>query len=184
MINITYIYLVENINNDPFTVYIGQTRHPKQRNKAHKKTYGNDIEYTIIDQINSISKSNWEPIESYWIEQLRYWGFNVINKNNGGGGPVFHTDEMRKNQSIILTGKIRSEEVKQRISKSMMGKNTWSVGAHTSKPVMQYTLDNILVKEYPSISEAIRQTQFKTINHCVLGKIKKSGGYKWKYKIS
>ena len=184
MINITYIYLVENINNDPFTVYIGQTRHPKQRNRAHKKTYGNDIKYTIIDQINSISKLHWEPIESYWIEQFRYWGFNTINKNTGGGGPISHTNKMRENQSIILTGKIRSEEVKQRISKSMMGKNTWSVGAHTSKPIIQYTLDGMLIREYPSIAEAIRQTNFQTINQCLLGKIKKSGGYKWKYKIS
>jgi hypothetical protein len=184
MINITYIYLVENINNDPIQVYIGQTRHPKQRNRAHKKTYGNDIIYTIIDQVNSISKLYWEPIESYWIEQFKHWGFNTINRNSGGGGPISHTDKMRKNQSILLTGKTRTEEVKQRISKSMMGKNTWSVGAHTSKPIIQYTLDGIYIQEYKSISEAIRQTKFQTINQCLLGKIKKSGGYKWKYKIS
>ena len=181
MINITYIYLVENINNDSTQIYIGQTRHPKQRNKAHKKRYGDNIIYTIIDQVDSISKLCWEPIESYWIEQFKHWGFNVINKNNGGGGPVSHTDKMKKNQSVLLTGKIRTEEVKQRISKSMIGKNTWSVGGHTSKPVHQFDLLNNYIQTYPSVSEAIRQTNIKTIFFCALNKTKKAGGFIWKY---
>lgn len=55
-----------------------------------------------------------------------------------------------------------------------------------SKPVMQYTLDMIFIKEYPSAAEASRQTG---INHtniigCCNGKYgyKSAGGYIWKYK--
>jgi hypothetical protein len=75
----------------------------------------------------------------------------------------------------------KTQEVKDKISKSMKGKNTWSVGAHTSKKVNQLDLNGNYLKTYISVSEAIRQTGIKTIFICVLGRTKKAGGYKWEY---
>lgn len=53
-----------------------------------------------------------------------------------------------------------------------------------SKPVLQYTLDMVLVAEYPSMAEAERKTGINkaTINLCCKGKLKSAGGYIWKYK--
>ena len=53
-----------------------------------------------------------------------------------------------------------------------------------SKPVLQFTLDNILVKEYPSIHQAERETGFANqhISACCNGKYKAAYGYIWKYK--
>lgn len=53
-----------------------------------------------------------------------------------------------------------------------------------SKPVLQFTLDNILVKEYLSIRQVERETGFANGNiiKCCKGKRKQSYGYKWKYK--
>ena len=53
-----------------------------------------------------------------------------------------------------------------------------------SKPVLQFTLDNILVKEYPSIRQAERETGFANSNiiKCCNGKRKQAYGYKWRYK--
>ncbi|MBQ2175275.1 MAG: HNH endonuclease [Alphaproteobacteria bacterium] len=53
-----------------------------------------------------------------------------------------------------------------------------------SKPILQYTLDMVFVKEYPSAREVERQTG---INHCCIircckGKYKTAGGYIWVYK--
>lgn len=66
----------------------------------------------------------------------------------------------------------------KRISKSMTN------NPKISKPVLQYTLDMVFVKEYPSISEASRQSniQQNSINLCCQGKLKTAGGYIWKYK--
>lgn len=52
------------------------------------------------------------------------------------------------------------------------------------KPVLQYTLDGQLVAEYPSVSEAERQTgiNHRCISWCCLGKYKTSGDYIWKFK--
>lgn len=55
-----------------------------------------------------------------------------------------------------------------------------------SKPVLQYTLDMVFIKEYASVSEASRQTGISHahITECCNGKygLKTAGGYIWKYK--
>jgi len=118
MINITKIYLVENCYGDPNKVYIGKTKNNRKYN--HSKTYGSQITYTYIDKVNSINHNDWEPLETYWIEQFRQWGFQVMNKNKGGSGPDFQT-----------------EETKQKISNSTKGKNTWSKGRIVSEEIKQ-----------------------------------------------
>lgn len=53
-----------------------------------------------------------------------------------------------------------------------------------SKPVEQYTLDGKFVKEYPSASEASRQTGISqgNISMCCRCERKSAGGYIWRYK--
>lgn len=52
-----------------------------------------------------------------------------------------------------------------------------------SKQVLQYTLDNKFVAEYPSVREAERITNIDSsgIAKCCNGKRKSSGGFIWKY---
>ena len=96
-IGITKIYLVTNCYNDPNKVYIGKTKNKGNvRHSNHKKTYGNNIIFTFIDEINSIDKKIWKPIETYWIHQFRQWGFDVMNINNGGGGPLIYTNDVKE----------------------------------------------------------------------------------------
>jgi hypothetical protein len=123
MINITYIYLVENIDNNPYTVYIGKTKNPKDRENKHKLTYGNNISYTVIDEVNSLEKIKWKPIESYWIRQFKCWGFNIINKNEGGGGPGYQTEEtkQRLRKPNIKGRKPRSKGTGDKISQAKKG---------------------------------------------------------------
>jgi hypothetical protein len=102
---ITYIYLVTNCYNDPNKVYIGKTKN--NRNLDHKKSYGKQIEYTIIDEIYSYSKKYWKPLETYWIEQFRQWGFEIMNKQKiGGSGVEFHNDKTKLKMSLSKTGRI------------------------------------------------------------------------------
>jgi len=51
MINITKIYLVTNIDNDPNKVYIGKTKTRWGRESKHKQKYGSQIVYSYIDEI-------------------------------------------------------------------------------------------------------------------------------------
>lgn len=52
-----------------------------------------------------------------------------------------------------------------------------------SKPIGQFTKDGVLVKKYPSIMEAYRQTKNipTLISQCCKNKRRTTGGYKWKY---
>ena len=116
----TRIYLVENCYGDINKVYIGKTI--SNRERKHKLTFGPQIIYTYIDGIDSTDRKDWEPLESYWIEQFRQWGFEVLNQNKGGGGPEFHTEETKRKMSESSKGKPCSEETRKKISEGNKGK--------------------------------------------------------------
>lgn len=91
----TKIYLVTNCYSDPNKVYIGKTT--GSRKSQHVRTYGKDIIYTYIDEINSLNRIDWEPLETYWIEQFMQWGFDVVNlRKKGGGGPEFRDENFKE----------------------------------------------------------------------------------------
>jgi hypothetical protein len=112
----TFIYLVTNCYDNPNKIYIGKTINSRYQN--HKKTYGNNIKYDIIDEINSLNRKDWEPLETYWIEQFRQWGFDIVNPRKKGGGGMEFLDEYQKE----LRRKPKSEETKLKISQSNQGK--------------------------------------------------------------
>jgi hypothetical protein len=145
----TKIYLVENCFGDSNKVYIGKTI--SSRKKEHVKTYGEKIIYTFIDEIDSFDKKLWKPLETYWIEQFRQWGFEVVNKNAGGGGVEFmsfesklkmkkpkpngfgdttskrllgtkQTPETIEKRRVQLIGKKRTPEQKQTLRESFKGR--------------------------------------------------------------
>lgn len=120
MINITKIYLVTNCYNDPNKVYIGKTK--GSRYIAHRSFYGNDITYDYIDEVYSLDYKIWQPVESYWIEQFRQWGFEIMNNNKGGGGSSFLSDETKLKMSVSRSKRINSPETRLKMSNSHKGK--------------------------------------------------------------
>jgi len=72
-------------NNNPF--YVGKTtlHFCKKREYKHKEKYGFDIQMEILEEVEY---QDWKFWECYWIEQFKQWGFNLKNKNNGGGGCI------------------------------------------------------------------------------------------------
>jgi hypothetical protein len=125
-------YLIE--DNAPF--YIGKTKNNILiREYQHKKRLNKDIQLVELDVVDS---NEWKFWESWYIDLFKSWGFNLLNKNKGGGGPSFHT-ELSKNRmkntphpgtskklsgikrpdvSNRLKGKILSLHIKQKISKN------------------------------------------------------------------
>jgi hypothetical protein len=209
-IGITKIYLVTNCYNNPNWVYIGKTK--DSRKNPHQQTYGDQIEYTEIDEIKSLDKKDWKLSETYWIQQFKAWGFKVLNKNEGGGGVVNHlneskikisnsrkgksfSEETKQKMSYKKIGQKRNEEIKNKISlsmkgkntwskDSMKGKNTWSTGGYHKKSVLQYDLKGNIIKEWNSITEAANALNIKKQGICdnLKNRCKTSGNYVWKYK--
>lgn len=58
------------------------------------------------------------------------------------------------------------------------------INGKCSKPVLQFTLEDVFIKKYPSTHQAERETGFNSsdISSCCNGKRKTAHGFKWKYK--
>lgn len=224
MIKNTKIYLVTNCFGDPNKVYIGKT--VNSRKYPHKKTFGKQIKYNYIDEISSLDKKDWKPLESFWIVYFKFLGFEVLNKNEGGQGPSFYSNESKQKISKSLlkgnhpryyTQEVRDkiskgnkgisrnkginkpkgfgEQVKKRVlgrkhsdtEKELMSKNrTGKLNYHLRKPVLQFDLNNIFIKEWEYVLEASKELKIRSsdICNCCIGNQNTASGFIWKYKNS
>ena len=149
----------------------------------------------IIDEI-----IDWRESERYYIEKYRNLGYDLKNKNKGGGGPEEWKEESiqklkshptrgkkiskaHKGKEKSHKGKKFKEKHKQKI-KATRGflknrKITW-----INTPVLQYDLEGNFIKEWSSQIEATKALN-KTgdgIGACCRGRQKKAYNYIWKFK--
>lgn len=92
-----------------------------------------------IKLIDIICEEDWEFFESYWIEQLKTWGFNLVNGTPGGGG-YKHTDETKEKirkatsgKNHYLYGKKRTNEWNKKLSESLKGNQFAKDYKHTDE---------------------------------------------------
>jgi hypothetical protein len=111
------IYYLHRGDGIPF--YIGKTKNAVRRIHKHYDNFGYDIFYSIIDEVE-----DWKFWESYWIEQFKCWGFNLENKNNGGGGPTQWTKEQKESINPKRIIKIINHPTRgNKISKTLKERN-------------------------------------------------------------
>jgi len=198
MIHITKIYLVTNCYEDPNKVYIGKTKN--SRKSSHKKTYGENICYDYIDEVESLNQKDWKPLEGFWIQYFKFLGFEVLNKNeDGGNGTSYYSKETKIKMSISKKGKKHkphptgichgktgskyTEEQKQNITNAKLGQTYPTL----YKSVEQYDLNGNLKAIYSSIREANiamgKDKDIGSIGKCCKGKLKTAYKFKWKYKV-
>jgi hypothetical protein len=116
MVRNTKIYLVRGCYGNWNNVYIGKTIN-KSRENDHKRKYGKDIDFEILEEIKGTDKKLWIPRETYWIQYYNDLGFIVLNKQNkGGSGVEYHTKE-----TIIKIKEWRKEN-KHRLRKDIENK--------------------------------------------------------------
>ena len=196
-----YIYTLS-INESIF--YIGKTKDLNKRLANHKITYGKNILLEVLDETD-----DWRWCEMFWIEQFRQWGFNLSNKNKGGGGRDYLTEETKIKISINqpktkkrspetnikiglsnkgLKKKPCSEERKKKISESNKGKK-FNLGKKyntvTFKKVLQYDLEGNFIKEWDSVYEVLnhfKKSSYSSLYRCLVGKLNSAYKFKWKYK--
>ncbi len=101
-----------------------------------------------INIIEEVSDNNWESYERYWIAYYRsIYGFDRVMNHTGGGdfcpdstGRKMSPEELDNMKKRLIgntnakgnKGKIVSEDVREKISKTMTGKNTWMLGRKAS----------------------------------------------------
>jgi len=122
----TLIYSLEK-NGIPF--YIGKTRSSQGRFNSHRRIY--KCEINIIDEVPT---SEWRFWEKHYISLYKSWGFELENKNEGGGGltyPVFSKERNMK-ISIATKGRKISDEQKMKLRILLIG-NKYRLGKKHSE---------------------------------------------------
>tara|TARA_R110000803_G_scaffold200922_1_gene265556 strand:- start:46 stop:645 length:600 start_codon:yes stop_codon:yes gene_type:complete len=193
----TKIYYLHNGDNKPF--YIGKSKQTYHRFFNHKQTYGPNIKMVIISEVK-----DWKRWEKYYIKKYTDLGYDLTNKNEGGGGPDIMTQET-KDKIFTLE---RSKKIKNSLSKipnlNMDKKGKPLSNEHKaaiketrgflkdrevtwlSRPVLQYDLDGNLVGEFGSQLEAqyiMGKENSDGVGACCRGNQKTAYGFKWKYKL-
>jgi hypothetical protein len=131
MKKITYIYYLHKGDNIPF--YIGKSVTPKGRLSEHKRNFGS-VKLEVIDEVPTLEWLFWEK---WYIELFKSWGFKLKNKNKGGGGIDYHSEQTKQIMSKpkpdgfgeitsqrLLGNKQSSETISKRIAKNKGKKRT------------------------------------------------------------
>ena len=124
----------------------------------------------------------WKESIGKWhcVHRLVYLAFNGPIPENM---QVNHINEIKTDNRLenlnLMTPKENTNfgtGIERRVKKQINGKK--------SKPVLQYDLNDNLVKEYPSIRQVERETGFANQNiiNCCKGKYEQAYGFKWQYK--
>lgn len=208
MINTTYIYFLHKGDNIPF--YIGKTNNPITRLKNHKKTKNNSS--LLLEIIEEVDIIKWKFWESYWISQFLTWGFELENKNGGGGGNSYlkesskdlirvklkarkYLPEWGEKCSIVSRGKSKNmpsnygeiiSKAKKGIPNPKLSKSrTGQPHPKSSKFILQLDLNGVIIKEWESSKEAsqVLKINSNNIRACARKEQKSCGGFIWKYKF-
>jgi group I intron endonuclease len=200
----TYIYILKH----PETLeikYVGKTTNLKRRWYQHKskKCLEKTASKKLAAWILKLLSNNLLPImevieecEDNWVEREKYWisfyGIESLCNLSEGGDGVGHNEYTKTKIKNSLTGRKRTQEEKDTISKSMIGKKRPNSGkaiseAHKKryqdenerykhsvklrKKVGQYDKDDNLIKEFESLRQASRELNIDTgsISKCCRG---------------
>lgn len=173
--------------------YVGKANNISQRYKAHlnraRKHQIHKARWIAqlrskglkprIEVLDIVFIEEWQFWESFWICQIRSWGFDLVNYTGGGEGCTFANQTSFKKGLIPWnTGKSPSKETRELIRKGTLG-NT----SKPRKPVDKYSIENIFLETYPSVTIAAKIVKGSEghITMCCQGKRKTHKKFKWKY---
>jgi group I intron endonuclease len=211
----TYIYILK--HPETFEVkYVGKTTNVKGRWGQHKskkcleKTGSKKLAAWILKLLSNNllpimevieeCENNWAEREKYWIS---FYGIESLCNLSEGGNGVGHNEYTKTKIKKTLTGRKRTDEEKQAISKGMLGKKRGKYSnteghkkrykdpeerkkcaVKLRKKVGQYDLEKNLIQEFESAREASRQLNIDcgVISKCCRGiNYKSTHGFIFKY---
>ena len=141
----------------------------RKRKEKILKLRINRTGYYIVD----LSKNS--IVKKYQVHRLVYEAFNSQIPENM---QVNHINEVKSDNRLENLNLMTPKE------NTNFGTGIERSAKKRSKVVLQFTLEDVFIKEYPSIRQAERETGFGHgyICDCCKGKYKTAYNYKWKYK--
>lgn len=201
------IYTITNIVNNK--IYVGYATNLNRRKNHHFSELRLNVHKNIYLQ-SSYNKHGacnfiFEIIEEcdsmFLASQENYW-CNMLNSHNKDLGynirptnPCFeskHSLETKIKIGLANKGRKFSEEICKSFGNGNRGKNISlkhkeSLINSNKKPIIQYDLNMVFIKEWDSVKSASLHLNIEQscVAKCARGhkKYKSSGGFKWKYKM-
>lgn len=124
-------------------------------------------------------QKNKTPISKETREKMRM-------NNKGENNPMYGkhpSEESRKRMSESQKGHPVSEETRRKIGESNKGKLAGKNNPH-AREVLQFDLNDCFIQAWTYATQAAKELGIDrhSIGDCCRGKIKTSGGFKWRYK--
>lgn len=197
------IYLIKSPSD---AVYIGQSWDIEARHRWYKshneneqpylsnsfKKYGFDShEIKILHELpNDVEQGVLDRYEQIYIDAYRDSGFKLMNVKEGGRGGK-HSDESKRKMAEWQLGRKKSDTHRKNISAAQLGRknsperiaNMVKGRSKHFKPVLQFDKVGNFIKRWDCGADAARELNIHhpAISQCLLGKVNKAGGFKWKY---
>ncbi len=207
------IYYISNSKNPENPVYIGITsrglkarlsEHVRNNNSGKFKDWinfqiKNNVDI-LISEIETVSKEETKTREIFWIHHFKEIGFDILNGNNGGGGPIELTNEQKNKLSESRVGdknpfygkshsnnslkKISDNNARYWLGKKLSKEAIENRSEKRNVPIIQLDKNDNFIKTWKSISEAsdILNIDPSSIVKVLKHKRKTAGNYVWKYK--
>lgn len=159
--NTTFIYVLIDPNTN-LVRYVGKSNNPKRRyykhcyrskKNTHKVNWINSLldenKKPVLNIIDEVPVNDWIFWESYWISQLKIWGFNLTNHTGGGDGATFaNSGSFKKGQKAWNYGKNLSDEAKEHLRQCNLGKKaskkTRDKMSKAKKGMKPVNIDNLI----------------------------------------
>ena len=103
--------------------------------------------------------------ELIFVTRSMHWKLHREARSNGGK----------------IGGKIAGKIARKILGKKYGAINGKKSAIKHSIPILQFSKDGTLIKEWPSASEACRRLRISNICHCLKGRKKSAGGFVWRY---
>jgi hypothetical protein len=197
-----YIYSLKDPETNEIR-YIGKTTNINTRLKAHI-TRSRYNKYHSARWVQSIIKKGLRPIielveecnDENWIEREKYWisyyreCFDLTNILDGGeGGSIFGrlgkpwSDKQRENNRKARLG-VSVNHTKEGYENRKKGVRKYY--DNNKKPVLQYDLDGVFIKEWESAVDAGKglKISYSDINRACKKENLTAFGFQWRYKNS
>jgi len=168
--------------------YVGKTKNIEKRYKEHireskqiktyKERWVNSVLRNggtiFIESLEIVDESLANESEIFWINQLKYWGFNLVNTTKGGdgGSPMLgknHNEETKKKMSETHKGKtvIILEETKKKISEKLKGRILYKMTEEIKKKISE----KLKGRKTPWMEKPLSEETKKKISELKKGKI-------------
>lgn len=165
-----------------------KNHHSRYLQNAWNKYRENNFVFLVLEEVDDVN--NLLTREQWYLDNTNC-EYNICRIAGSSLG-IKRTEETKRKVGDAFRGKALSDEHRNKISAALKGRifseehcrKLGIINEKNYRPILQYSKAGELIKEWPSITEAVKSFNppAETINANLGGRSKTAKGLVWKYK--